>query len=69
MKRVILAVLSCVFSVVLLCGTLTACTDDDPSKEPIIGTWLCEDTENGAAYYVRSRQKSMMKVIQAQRPL
>lgn len=61
MKKTFLIILSCVLSVVLLCGTLTACRDDDPSKEPIIGTWLCEDTENGAAYYVEISAKEYDK--------
>mgnify|MGYP006886388497 CR=1 FL=1 len=52
MKKAILIILTCVFSVVLLCGTLTACGDDDLSNDPIIGTWLCDDEDSYYAYYV-----------------
>lgn len=59
MKKTFLIIFSCVLSVVLLCVALAACDDDDPnpSEEPIIGTWLCEDTENGAVYYVEISAK------------
>lgn len=57
MKKVFFVILTCVLSICLLCGVLTACGDDEPSKEPIIGTWLCDDTESGAAYYVEITAK------------
>lgn len=51
MKKTFLIILSCVLSIVLLCGTLTACTDER-SNDPIIGTWLCVDEDSYYAYYV-----------------
>lgn len=57
MKKTFLIILSCVLAVVLLCGTMTACTDDDLSKDPIVGTWFCADMEYGAAYYVEISAK------------
>ncbi len=51
MKKTFLIILSCVLSIVLLCGTLTACTDER-SNDPIIGTWLCKDEDSYYAYYV-----------------
>lgn len=56
MKKTFLIILSCVLSVVLLCGTLTACTDER-SNDPIIGTWVCESTEDYAVYYVEISAK------------
>ena len=57
MKKTFLIILSCVLSVVLLCGTLTACTDDERDNDPIIGTWICESTEDYAVYYVEVSAK------------
>lgn len=52
MKKTFLIIFCCVLSVVLFCGTLTACSDDVRKKDPIIGTWLCEDEDSYYTYYV-----------------
>lgn len=62
MKKRLFIFLSCVISIVLICAMFAACTDDEKTKnssdkDPIIGTWLCSDTDDGSAYFVEISAK------------